>query len=150
RIEYESDHDRRGSSNHVSPPAIAPPLSRLRGSERTTTVTYQSGYSVTVLTVFGRRNAPKSAQIALLRKEEQKVHRSGRRGRACKGEQRWWRVSFRCQKVLEEQRIHLVRSCGLAGDPFRQFPAASFAIPLFKCLVGDLSFNEKLSELASL
>ena len=34
RIEYESDHDRRGSSNHVSPPAIAPPLSRLRGSER--------------------------------------------------------------------------------------------------------------------
>src|SRR5678816_4649422 len=40
--------------------------------------------------------------------------------------------------------------CGLAANPFRQFPAASFAIPLFKCLVGDLSFNEKLSELASL
>src|SRR4030095_10625532 len=35
--------------------------------------TYESGSPVTIFAGAGRRNAPKSAQIALLRKKEQKV-----------------------------------------------------------------------------
>src|SRR6185436_10880606 len=46
-----------------------------RGTQRTTTVRYESRYSVTILTASDGETRRKPAQIALLWKEEQKVHR---------------------------------------------------------------------------